>query len=83
MQRLLALLLLVGLLSGLMSGLNGVAAAPQEPLEVVRNNAREMIQALRDNRRELEQDPSRIYDLVDEIVLPYFDFTTMARWVLG
>lgn len=78
MKRLIALLLLLAV------GLGGAwAAAPAEPLDLVRDTSDRMIGALRENRDELNQYPSRIYDLVDEIVLPHFDFRAMAQWVLG
>ena len=42
-----------------------------------------MLEALRKNRDALRQNSSQIYTLVDQIVLPNFDFELMSRWVLG
>ena len=38
---------------------------------------------LKQEKEVLETDSNRIYVLVDEIVLPHFDFEKMSRWVLG
>lgn len=75
-------LLVAGLffLSGLMSG---TVLAADSPQDLVKRTSDRMINALQQNRAELQQNPNRIYDLVNEIVLPNFDFTVMSRWVLG
>jgi len=31
----------------------------------------------------LDADPGKIYSLVNEIVIPHFDFVSMSKWVLG
>ena len=58
-------------------------AAVKPPQEVVQETSARMIDALRKNSATLRQDSSRIYELVDQIVLPNFDFELMSRWVLG
>lgn len=58
-------------------------AATKPPQEVVQNTSARMLDALRQNREELKRDSSRIYALVNQIVLPNFDFELMSRWVLG
>ena len=58
-------------------------AAVKPPQEVVQETSAQMIDALRKNSATLRQDSSRIYELVDQIVLPNFDFELMSRWVLG
>jgi phospholipid transport system substrate-binding protein len=57
--------------------------AAETPRELVKRTAQEMQAELRENRQTLEADPTKIYGLVNEIVLPHFDFTLMSRWVLG
>lgn len=61
----------------------GAQAAPVAPMEVVKTTSERMLEALRQNRDALQKDPSKIYPLVEKIVLPHFDFETMSRWVLG
>ncbi|NNJ95038.1 MAG: ABC transporter substrate-binding protein [Halobacteria archaeon] len=53
------------------------------PQELVRDTSSRMLSALRDEREEIANNPGRLYELVAEIVLPYFDFQRMSQWVLG
>lgn len=69
------------LLLTLVSGALWAAAKP--PQEVVQDTSERMLSALRQNYAALKQDSSQIYGLVDQIVLPNFDFELMSRWVLG
>jgi phospholipid transport system substrate-binding protein len=60
-----------------------VWAAVKPPRDVVEDTSTRMLSALRQNYAALKQDSSQIYKLVDQIVLPNFDFELMSRWVLG
>jgi len=60
-----------------------VAANEITPLEVVRDTSSRMLLALQSERTRIAQDSGRLYELVAEIVLPYFDFRRMSQWVLG
>ncbi len=63
---------------------NGVLwAAVKPPQDVIQDTSARMLNALRQNYAALKQDTSQIYELVDQIVLPNFDFELMSRWVLG
>ncbi|MGB5261563.1 MAG: ABC transporter substrate-binding protein [Gammaproteobacteria bacterium] len=53
------------------------------PQELVRDTSSRMLNALRDQQDEIAKNPGRLYELVAEIVLPYFDFERMSQWVLG
>ncbi len=70
-------LLLLMLVSG------ALWAATKPPQEVIQDTSAQMLSALRQNYAALKQDSSQIYGLVDQIVLPNFDFELMSRWVLG
>src|SRR3990170_5512430 len=72
-----------GLLLALWLGAAGQAIAAQPPQEMVRATAEQMLAKWRAERAVLEKNPQRIYELVNEIVLPHFDFERMSRWVLG
>ena len=61
----------------------GVAVAATPPDEMVRQTADEVISELTENRDALEQKPELLYDMVEKIVLPHFDFERMSRYVLG
>ena len=78
MKKIIALGLLLLTLSGSVIG-----AEVKSPQEVVQNTSAQMLDALRKNSATLRQDSSRIYELVEKIVLPNFDFEVMSRWVLG
>ncbi len=69
------------LLLMLVSGALWAAVKPAQ--EVVQDTSAQMLSALRQNYAALKQDSSQIYGLVDQIVLPNFDFELMSRWVLG
>ncbi len=60
-----------------------VGAATRPAQEIIQDTSARMIDALRKNSTALRQDSSRIYQLVEQIVLPNFDFQLMSRWVLG
>lgn len=53
------------------------------PEALVRDTSSRMLAALRDERQVIAENPGRLYELVADIVLPYFDFERMSQWVLG
>jgi phospholipid transport system substrate-binding protein len=59
------------------------AGSVDDPKEMVRETADLMLGKLRSHRAELEADPGLIYGMVQEIVLPRFDFELISRYVLG
>lgn len=70
---------IVGL--ALLAGGNVLAAV--SPQELVQRTAEEMLTKLRAEKQVIERHPERIYELVNQIVLPHFDFERMSSWVLG
>ena len=64
-------------------GGNPIQAAVTPPQDVVQDTSTRMLDALRKNRAMIDREPGRLYDLVDQIVLPNFDFELMSHWVLG
>ena len=58
-------------------------AGDLSPQDLVRDTSSRMLVALHDEQGIIEQDSARLYELVSEIVLPYFDFRRMSQWVLG
>ncbi len=59
------------------------AAAPGDPLSLVRDTAERMLQEMRARKAELQANPDQIYRLVEQIVLPRFDFERMSRLAVG
>ena len=60
-----------------------VWALNDDPTELVRQTSEQVLQEVAKNKQELTESPGKIYLLVDDIVLPRFDFTRMSRLVLG
>ena len=75
---LLALCLLVaGSLSSAAPAVTGV------PEDVIKATAESVLNRIKEDREGLGADPARLYQLVDEKVVPHFDFPRMSQWVLG
>jgi phospholipid transport system substrate-binding protein len=53
------------------------------PEALVRDAASRMLIALKEEKALILEDRNRIYTLVSDIVLPYFDFRRMSAWTLG
>jgi len=58
-------------------------AADVSPQQLVRDTSSRMLLAMHKQQELIEKDASYLYRLVEEIVLPYFDFQRMSQWVLG
>ncbi len=73
------------LLGGLL--LVGVAVTAAEakidPQQVVRETAEKVLAEVSERKAELEADPSLLYGLVKDTVVPHFDFTAMTRSAMG
>lgn len=53
------------------------------PQELIETTARKLLGALDADRAQAKQDPARVRELVDQILLPHFDTDYSARLVLG
>lgn len=77
--------LLLAMVTTLFLG-SAVAVADEampEPQAVVKDASDRMLQALKDNEDKIEEDPKFVYGLVDDILLPNFDFAKMSKLALG
>lgn len=74
--------MLAGLWLVLLSLAMPALAAPV-PEELVRQTSDQMLSELMVRKQELQTSPGKIYDLVEHIVLPRFDFERMSQLVLG
>ncbi|NQY25832.1 MAG: ABC transporter substrate-binding protein [Piscirickettsiaceae bacterium] len=54
-----------------------------EPQALMEATTNQMLQALKDNKEALEEDSSLIYGLVQDIIMPDFDFNKMSKLALG
>ena len=60
-----------------------VSAVTQEPEQVIRATVDGVLERLVDEKEQLDAHPERIFDLIQELVTPHFDFSSMSKWVLG
>jgi phospholipid transport system substrate-binding protein len=51
--------------------------------DVVKNTASTVIERIVAERAQLDAHPEQIYSLINELVIPHFDFRNMSRLVLG
>lgn len=65
------------------ASVNALAAETEAPLEMIKKTADRMLIKLKEDEAIIRKNPTRIYALVSDIVLPRFDFERMAAWVLG
>ncbi|MGH8244967.1 MAG: MlaC/ttg2D family ABC transporter substrate-binding protein [Gammaproteobacteria bacterium] len=59
-----------------------LAAAPSAE-EIIRTTTDQVVDRLVAQKAELQAHPELIYGLIHELVIPHFDFSSMAKWVLG
>jgi len=65
------------------AGINSTASAGMEPQALVENVANQTIERLKADKAKIKKDPKHIHVLVNELVLPHFDFEQMTKWALG
>ena len=58
-------------------------AAESEPEMLIRQTTQTVLQEIKKNQPEYKQDPSKLYQMVDNKVLKYFDFGRMTDLALG
>ncbi len=74
--------LLMGLVLLVLPAL-AAAKVDQSPRELVMETTDRILKVLKAEQAEIKKNPARLYEIVDEIVLPHFDFRRMSSWVLG
>ena len=57
--------------------------AAMSPQELVVDTSQKTITRLKAEKETIKKDPGRLYDLVNDTVIPHFDFERASRWVLG
>jgi phospholipid transport system substrate-binding protein len=73
-----------GVLAAVALGLGSTGIAQTlDPQALVRDTADKVLAEVTRHKDELEKDSRRIYDLVQEMVVPHFDFSRMSRSALG
>jgi phospholipid transport system substrate-binding protein len=70
--------------ASMMAGSMALAASHDSPARhLVEQVTSSIIEELTSQREVLQDNPQRVHDLVDRLVLPHFDFERMSRRVLG
>jgi phospholipid transport system substrate-binding protein len=59
------------------------ALAMTGPEQLIRETSDKVLDEIKNNAQQYRDEPKRIYDLVDELVLPHFDFSAMTDLALG
>jgi len=59
------------------------AQAATGPEKLIKDTSDKVIAEIRENADRYQSNPQSIYQLVDEVVLPHFDFTAMTDLALG
>jgi phospholipid transport system substrate-binding protein len=59
------------------------AMAATAPEQLIRETTKNVMAEIRDNLDTYKSEPQKVYQLVDEQVLPHFDFVAMADLALG
>ncbi len=60
-----------------------VIATGSLPEELIRETSNQVLSRIQSDPEQYQQDPAKLYALVDEIVLPHFDFSAMTDLALG
>jgi phospholipid transport system substrate-binding protein len=61
----------------------GANASTKEPDVVIKDTVGGVLDRLSVEKEQLGAHPERIYELIQELVIPHFDFSSMSKWVLG
>lgn len=80
LQRTVYSLLILFLLA---APLRSLAADTASAEQVIQQTSKEIMTTIESRKEELREDSTRLYALVEDIVLPHFDFDFISRLVLG
>ena len=64
-------------------GTTGAQANVMEPNELIKKTTEELLSDFTANRATYEADKGRLYDMVNRVAIPHFDFDRMTKIVLG
>ena len=72
----------IGMVMGLLF-LGAAQAEPVGPEQLIRDTADQVLAAIKTNAAQYRESPDKLYALVDQVVLPHFDFDAMTDLALG
>ena len=73
---------LIGIFFSLLIFTNSMAAVPG-PEELIKQTADRVVSEIKTNSQKYKEDIGQLYDFVDRVVLPHFDFDAMTDLALG
>ena len=75
--------LVFALLMAIVPGVSTAQAASIGPDELIKQTSEKVLKTLEDNKEVYQKDPDKIYQLVNDIILPHLDFRAMSKLALG
>lgn len=57
--------------------------AQEDPVSVIKNTSDQLFKTLKEQKTVLKKDPNKVYGIVENILVPRFDFGTISQWVMG
>lgn len=60
-----------------------VSYAQEDPVSVIKGTSDQLFQTLKNDKESLKKNPSKVYGIVEKILVPRFDFGTISQWVMG
>ena len=63
--------------------LTSPAQAIDKPEDVILGTVDSVIARINAEREMLDAQPETVYDLINDLIIPVFDFNNMSRWILG
>ncbi len=76
----------VGLLMILLLPLSSMAVPSADigtPEDVILSRINNVIERLDAERELLDAHPEKVYDVINDLIIPIFDFLNMSKWILG
>jgi len=74
---------IIALVLFVLSGFSVNSLANMEPQALVENVAQETLTRIKKDQEKIKSDDKYLNVLVNELVIPHFDFQRMSKWVLG
>ncbi|HEY0634221.1 MAG TPA: ABC transporter substrate-binding protein [Gammaproteobacteria bacterium] len=59
------------------------AANVEEPRTMLESVSKQLLDTLKTDQAKIHSEPQRLFDIVDQVLVPHVDLETMSRWVLG
>ena len=73
----------LGVMFAMLFLISGQSMAMKAPQDLVAETTDKITSVLRAEQDKIKANPNYLYEIVDEVVLPHFDFSRMSSWVLG